>query len=1062
MTVDVRLLGSLEVWAGDALVPRMGGPKQRAVLAMLALQVGRVVSVDRLVDGLWGQIPPDRAVNTVQVYVSRLRKRLPSGRDEDDSLIRSRPPGYLLDLDVDQVDVHRFERLARGGADALPGSPGRGAGMLREALALWRGRPLEEFAGLPFARAEIPRLEAHWSTALQGRIEADLALGHHAELVSGLEGLVGQYPLREEWHRLLMLSLYRAGLQAEALEAYRRIKQLLAEELGIDPGAALQRLESAILAQDPSLAWTPPVREPVQVIPTESGSVESVVCRVPMRNPHFVGREQMLDDLHRRLTSGEQTVVLQALYGLGGVGKTQLAIEYAYRFAADYQLVLWINAEQPILIGAQLAALADHLGLPTERLVSETVGRVLGELRVRSDWLLIFDNAQRPPDLIGHLPGGTGGHVLVTSRHPGWGGLGGRMEVDVLTRPETMGLLRRRLPTLDEPLADNLAAELGDLPLAAAQAAGYLESTGLPPGTYLERFRTRRNTLLAMGEVIGYQGRLDTTWSLSVDQVQQDSPAAVQLLRLVAYLGPEPIPLHWFTDHPELLDEPLRTAAAEPDQLDDLVGLIVGYSLARRQGDRLHLHRLVQSAIRYHLPPLTQRQIRHQVLALLTATHPGDPQDPQSWSGYAELAPHLLATALELGDCADGRRLCLDTARYLQVVGQLQGSGHTFLVQLVNRWCAMLGPDHPDCLQAAALQSSDAHWAYTNTSEPETSGSQDTFSRCRRLLGPDHPATVTAAAALTVTLAKLGRDIESARALGQDTLERAQRVLGPNHSTTLMAAGALTFTLARLGQDVDSARDLGQATLRRAQQALGHDHPVTVMVAGVLTFALVELGDRAAAFSLGQDTLERARRVLGAEHATTLRIGTTMTLLLVCRGDVNAARILGQEILDQVRRQYSPDHAVSLAAAGAFAFALIGVGELEPARGLGQDTLERSQRILGADHSTTLLVAAALSFALAGVGEQVLAYRLSHDTVERTHRTLRPDHPVTRFAAAALNLTTESANPDQDQQHPTQSAVAAMTTALSEVAPPSSRPLPPNDVGGLATLRRNPDTPGEK
>src|SRR3712207_5596020 len=260
--------------------------------------------------------------------------------------------------------------------------------------------------------------------------------------------------------------------------------------------------------------------------------------RVPARNPHFTGRDDMLIELRQRLGAEEPTLVVQALYGLGGVGKTQLALEYAHRFAADYQLVWWIDAEQPVLIPEQLAALAARLDLPAGATVTATVDRLLAELRGRDRWLLVFDNAERPADIAAYRPGGAG-HVLITSRYPGWGALGGRLEVDVLARAETVALLRARIPTLDQELADRLAAELGDLPLAAAQAAGYLEETDLPAADYLRRFRTRRADLLAHGDVVGYDGRVDTAWALSLEQLSGQDPTAVQLLQLAAFLRSE-------------------------------------------------------------------------------------------------------------------------------------------------------------------------------------------------------------------------------------------------------------------------------------------------------------------------------------------------------------------------------------------------------------------------------------------------------------------------------------------------------------------------------------------
>ena len=580
----------------------------------------------------------------------------------------------------------------------------------------------------------------------------------------------------------------------------------------------------------PGQAPQAPAVDPLQA-PRFPGQLPAV-WNVPTRNPHFTGRAGMLDRLRQRLRAGERTLVAQALYGLGGVGKTQLAVEYAHRFATDYNLVWWIDAEKPVLIADQLVRLAGKLGLPTERTVDETVDMVLTELRRRPGWLLIFDNAERPQHIAGYRPGGTG-HLLVTSRYPGWGALGGRLEVDVLARPETVELLRRRIPELDAELADQLAAELGDLPLAAAQAAAYLEQTGLPPGDYLHRFRTHRVGLLAKGDVLGYQGRVDTTWTLSMDQLQTDSPAAVPLLQLAAFFAPEPIPLGLFIRHSDLLAEPLRTTAADQDALDDVLGSVVSFSLARRLPDGFQLHRLVQAVIRQQLYPDRQQAITDQVLALLAAAHPGDSADPTSWNAYARLAPHVLATSALGDDHADNRQLMLDTIGYLNIRGD-------------SRTSRLLA--------------------------------QDVLDRWRQRLGPDHLDTVTLAAALTHALAWLG-EVQQARTLGQDTLERCRRVLGPDHPTTLRSAAALALALTWVGGEGEQARTLGQDTLERCRRILGPDHPVTLVSAAALTIALALMGDGEQAQTLGHETLERCRRVLGPDQPVTLRFAQALESL---------------------------------------------------------------------------------------------------------------------------------------------------------------------------------------
>lgn len=253
--MEFRVLGPVEVYEGGRQLP-IGAAKQRSLLAILLIHANEAVSADRLIDGLWGEEPPDGASHTLQVYVSQLRKTLEPNRPPGSprQILITRGSGYLLRVHEGELDLHRFERLAEEGRAALrEGQAEVASGKLAQALALWRGRAFADVAHEDFAREAATRAEDLRIVALEDRVEADLDRGRKAELVPELRGLVAAHPLRERLWGQLMLALYRAGRQAEALETYRQARRVLGEELGIDPGPDLRKLERAILTQDPSL-----------------------------------------------------------------------------------------------------------------------------------------------------------------------------------------------------------------------------------------------------------------------------------------------------------------------------------------------------------------------------------------------------------------------------------------------------------------------------------------------------------------------------------------------------------------------------------------------------------------------------------------------------------------------------------------------------------------------------------------------------------------------------------------------------------------------------------------
>ena len=547
---------------------------------------------------------------------------------------------------------------------------------------------------------------------------------------------------------------------------------------------------------------------------------------------------------------------------------------------------------------------------------------VLAELRGRDRWLLVFDNAENPTDITGWLPGGAG-HVLITSRERHWAEIAVPVEVDVLARSESVAILQDRVAELSDADADRLAAQLGDLPLAVAQAAGFMAETGAPAAQYLELLATQAGQLLdqaAPGS--SYPRSLAATTQLIADRLDREDPAAAQLASLCAFLAPEPIPEDLFTGAPGELPAELANRAASLLAWRQTVARLARQSLARIDQHGLQLHRLTQAILRDQLTPGQAAATRERAEAILAASDPGDPPNPVTWPRWAQLMPHLLAADLAATGNLALREMACNACFYLVARGDSH-TGHVLASDLHQQW--------------------------------------------REHLGDDHEHTLLAANYLAWALRNMGRYAE-ARGLDQDALDRGRRLQGADNLNTLMFATDLANDLRELGE-VEAARDLDQDTLERKRRVLGEDHPNTLNSAGSLANDLSELGEVEAARDLEQDTLERMRGVLGEDHPNTLTCANNLAADLRELGEVEAARDLDQDSLDRRRRVLGEDHPDTLTSANNLANDLRELGEVEAARDLDQDTLERKRRVLGEDHPNTLRSASNLAADLRALGE---------------------------------------------------------------------------------------------
>jgi TIR domain/Tetratricopeptide repeat len=648
----------------------------------------------------------------------------------------------------------------------------------------------------------------------------------------------------------------------------------------VDEAAARRRLSGSVRAATGGRRKPPTSPDFPGVGPIFPGSLPAV-WNLPARLAGFTGRRTELERVHAGLRDGR--LVITAVHGMGGVGKTRLAIEYAYWRAAEYDLAWWVPAEN-------VALAADRLGQLGELLKSaggeSGVAAAHSALLRMRRWLLIFDNAEDPDALTPLIPAGAG-HVLITSRNPAWGQVAARVPLDVMERRESAALLRAQVDWLSSADADRLAGVLGDLPLALVQVGAFLATGGMPVAALQDVLEARTEDVLVGDVPADYPVPLATSWRLSMHQLAADDPAAVQLLEIGAMMAPEPVPLSLFAAAAGRLPAPLARAAADPLSFRRTVARIGRLALGRISADSLSLHRLPRSMLRQSLSTSSFAERLGQARVLLGAADAGKPNDVSSWPGYSRLLPHLLAVEAAESDDPACREVLLAAQRYLYYSGQYQSaltlSGSTF-----QQWREHLGSDDDQTLWMARLvgDSTRALGRFGPASTVDT----ETLERRRRAFGEDHEGTLRAASGLAADLRGLGRRDE-ARRMDEATLARCRRVLGEDHELTLDVANNFAVDLRACGKPED-ARMIHEGVLDRRRQLLGEDHDRTISSMFNLATDLRMLGDIPAAWQLDQHALRQSRRVLGDDHPITLYLALALGADLRLLGDAAAAATL--------------------------------------------------------------------------------------------------------------------------------------------------------------------------
>jgi DNA-binding SARP family transcriptional activator/tetratricopeptide (TPR) repeat protein len=591
-----RILGPLEVWDGSRRVP-VGGPQQRALLALLLLNANRVAPVDQLVAYLWGERPPATARGLLQGCVAQLRRALPAGAV--DRPLVTRPPGYLLRVEPGELDLDRFEELvAAAGKTAVAGSPSAleaAAAQLSEALELWRGPPLGDVE-LAACQARATVLEERRLGVLERRVDLDLRLGRQAGLVGELRAQVRAHPLRERLWAQLMLALYGTDRQAEALAVYRELRGTLVDELGIEPTATLRRLERAVLAGDDALASyladrgeaRPPAPEPATPVPVTPAQLPAAVTA-------FTGRDEHLGRLDELLEERGTAVPIVVVSGTAGVGKTALAVHWAHRARDRFDGgQLYVNLRgyapaPPLRPVDVLAGFLPALGVPAEQVPAdpEQAAALYRTRMADRRALVVLDNARDVDQVRPLLPGSPGCLVLVTSRDT-LAGLVARdgarpLALDVLAPGEARALLDQVLGparTAAEPAATaELARRCGLLPLALRIAAAHLTSN--PRRTVADQVKALSggDRLAELAVAGDDQSAVRAAFALSYAAL---TPAARRLFRLLGLVpGPD-------------VTAPAATALAGAGAAGLLERLAGAHLLGRSGVDRFAFHDLLR------------------------------------------------------------------------------------------------------------------------------------------------------------------------------------------------------------------------------------------------------------------------------------------------------------------------------------------------------------------------------------------------------------------------------------------------------------------------------------
>ena len=766
------------------------------------------------------------------------------------------------------------------------------------------------------------------------------------------------------------------------------------------------------------------LREIEELLKAQSRSAPPIRSRI-WEVPHhwsrfFVGRDTLLARIHDEFAANPYPVALvQAIQGLGGVGKTQTAVHYAYRYSAEYTGVWWLPSESAATLAVRYAALADRLELRVaesgnqQQRIEAVRNYLEGTEETGERWLLIFDNAVPTfgPDDVRHalhdyLPCRGKCDVLITSREKAWRHIAEEQDVYVLAEDDAVRFLMERTEDRNKETARELARELGCLPLALEQAGAYIdESQGQQTlASYLTLFRRMplEHLTVDRAKVGEYGEAVATTWFISFDAAERQSPAAGDLLRLCAFLDPNRVPLGDLIAHADKLPSRLSTALRDPEAGPTAVSMLLRYSLAEAAGSGLlNTHRLVQLVVREWLANEEFEAWLMAALMVINAAFPSDTGDPQQWEVCARLVAHAQAVLWHVDRASltpgTAGRLLNQIGLYLQRRG-LFADAQEALERALAIDEAVHGPDHPDV--ATGLN----NLAGVLQDQGDYAGARERYERALAIAeavhGPDHPVVAIGLSNLAGVLQVQG-DYAGARERYERALAIMEATFEPNHPNLATALSNLAGVL-RVQGDYAGARERFERALAIAEAVHGPDHPDVAIGLSNLAGVLRVQGDYAGARERYERALAIAEAVHGPDHPDVAIGLSNLAGVLQDQGDYAGARERYERALAIAEAVHGPDHPDVATRLNNLAGVLQVQGDYAGARERFERALAIAEAVHGPDHPDVAIGLSNLAGVLRVQGDYAGARERYERALAIMEATFEPNHP--NLATALSNL----------------------------------------------------------